>query len=124
MHNPITNADQLQLKIKLLKEEEILKKETLREIAAETFNSLKPANLIKSGLKELTSGSKLRSNILNTAAGIGAGILGKKILIGGSKNIFKRLLGMFVQGGVTDLVANKLHPFKRTNGVSHPNERE
>ena len=124
MHSVITNADQLQLKIKLLKEEEIVKKDILREVAAETFNSLKPANLIKSGLKELTSGSKLRSNILNTAAGIGAGILGKKIFVGGSKNIFKRFLGMFVQGGVTDLIANKLHPFKKTNGVSHHNDQE
>jgi len=115
MDNDITNAAQLQLKIKMLKEKEIIQRNALREVAFGTFDSLKPMNLLKSGLKQLSTVPEIKLTLLNTAVGIGAGILGKKIFLGGSKNIFKRLLGMFVQGGVTDLVANKLHPFK-SNG--------
>ena len=118
MDNEITNAGQLQLRIKMLKEKEVLQRNALKETACSTFESLTPINLLKSGLKELTSGPEIKRSLLNTAAGIGAGILGKRILIGGSKNIFKRFLGMFVQGGLTDLVANKLHPFK-SNGKAH-----
>ncbi len=120
MEHDITNTAGLQLKIKILKEKEIVQRNTLRQAALTTYDSLKPMNLLKSGLKELVTGPEIKRTLINTAAGIGAGILGKKIFVGGSKNIFKRFIGMFIQGGVTDLVANKLHPFKSNgNAIIH-----
>lgn len=92
----IETDDDLQAAIKLL---ENRKENDLRLLKKEMHNvieALKPVNLIKSTLKEVTSSPEIRSNLLNTAIGMGTGFVAKKLFIGGS-GVISRLLGSLVQ---------------------------
>jgi hypothetical protein len=101
----ITNSLQLQAAIADLKLREAAEKEALVEQWQDTLESLKPANLIKSAMNRITGG-KLTDNVMDAAIGVGAGLLSKKILVGRSGNVFKKILGNVVEVGVANLVAN------------------
>lgn len=73
-----------------------------------TYERLKPVNLIKSSLLELVSAPRLVDNLLSTAIGLATGYLSRKIVVGGSGNIIRKLFGLFMQMGVTNSVAQ--HP--------------
>jgi hypothetical protein len=69
------------------------------------YESLKPANLIESTMKEIGSSPYLFNNIFNVALGLVAGYLSKKALsIGKSNNKSRKLLGLILQLGVANLV--------------------
>ncbi|RIH63429.1 hypothetical protein D1164_20085 [Mariniphaga sediminis] len=69
------------------------------------YESLKPANLIKSTMKEIGSSPYLFNNIFNVTLGLVAGYLSKRaLMIGRSNNKSKKLLGLILQLGVTNLV--------------------
>lgn len=101
----ITNSTQLQSAIADLKLREAAEKEALMEQWQDTVESLKPGNLIRSAMNKITGG-KLSGNVMDAAIGVGAGLLTKKIVIGRSGNIFKKILGNVIEVGVANLVAN------------------
>lgn len=72
------------------------------------IESLKPANLIKNALGNLTETSDVMDNILSGAVGLASGYLTRKITAGTSGNIVKKLIGTILQFGVTSVVAR--HP--------------
>jgi hypothetical protein len=59
-------------------------------------------------LKEITLSHDLTDNILGTASGLASGYLSKKIFIGASGNLFRKLIGSLLQFGVTTVVSQ--HP--------------
>jgi hypothetical protein len=67
--------------------------------------SLTPANLIKKSIRDLTSASDIKGDILNTSLGLAAGYLSKKIVVGTSQHPMKKLVGEFIQAGVTTFVS-------------------
>ena len=101
----ITNNRQLQEAIEALKEKDARQKEALIEQWHLTTNSFKPVNIIKNAFSKI-SGTKLADNVLDAAVGVGAGILSKKILVGNSGNLFKKIIGNVLEVGVANLVAN------------------
>ena len=64
--------------------------------------------LLKGTLKDIISSPYLIDNILGTTIGLATGYLSKKIVIGASGNIFRKLFGSAMQFGVTNVVAQ--HP--------------
>jgi len=92
-----------QLEIKQAEEGKLLKEQFYM-----TYESIKPANLFRSTLSDVASSPYLIDNIIGTAIGLGTGYLSRKIMIGGSGNIFKRFFGSVLQFGVTNIVAQ--HP--------------
>ncbi len=103
----ITSITQLIEAIRLLeikqKEEEVLLKTQLKI----TYESLKPASLIKSTIKNLVTIPNLKTSLLTMAMSVAAGYASKKIVEGDTKNPIKQLLGSLLQMGVTSIVANK-----------------
>ncbi len=81
--------------------EEILLKEQFKT----TYESLKPANLIKNTLHELTAAPDFKGNILNTGLSLAAGYLSKKMVVGETHNPIKQILGTLLQVGITSLVS-------------------
>jgi hypothetical protein len=71
-----------------------------------TFESLKPVNLLKNTIKDISSSPYLIENIIGTAAGLATGFISRKIVVGGSGNLFRKLFGAILQFGVTNLVAS------------------
>jgi hypothetical protein len=104
----ITSIDGLKNAIQLLEEEQAIKGHLLKEQFYLTYESLKPVNLFKSTLNDISSSPYLIDNILGTAIGLVTGYLSKKIFIGTSGNIFRKLIGSIMQYSVTNVVAK--HP--------------
>lgn len=90
------------------KEEGLAVKEQLHV----AYDSLKPLNLIVSTLKDATVSIDLKDNLLNTAIGLTAGFLSKKVFEGVSHSPFKRLIGSALMFGVTNLVAKNPETIK------------
>jgi hypothetical protein len=110
----ITSMAELKSTIELLEVEHALKGQFLKEQIYLTYESLKPINVLKRTLKELTSSPYLIDNIPGTIMGLASGYLSKKLFTGGSGNIFRKLLGSILQFGVTNVVAKNSDVIKST----------
>jgi len=105
-----TSSSSLLLKneIQLLEVEKAFQEQLLKEQFYATYENLKPVNLLRSTLSDVASSSFLIDHILSTAVGLATGYLSKKVVVGASGNIFRKLLGFMMQVGVTNTVAQ--HP--------------
>ncbi|MCX6234071.1 MAG: hypothetical protein NT175_04990 [Bacteroidetes bacterium] len=107
MQNISTTAG-LKNAIQLLEVDQAIKGQLLKEQFYLTYERFKPINLLKGTLKDIASSPYLIDNILGAATGLAAGYLSKKIFIGASDNMFRKLIGFLLQFGVTKVVAK--HP--------------
>ena len=105
-----TSSSSLLLKneIQLLEVEKAFQEQLLKEQFYATYENLKPVNLLRSTLSDVASSPFLIDHILSTAVGLATGYLSKKVVVGASGNIFRKLLGFMMQVGVTNTVAQ--HP--------------
>jgi hypothetical protein len=107
MQNILTKTDLrtaiIQLEIKQAEERDLLKGQFLL-----AYDSIKPINIIKGALNDISSSPYLIDNVIGTALGMATGYLSKKVIIGTSANIFRNIIGSILQFGVTNLVAK--HP--------------
>ena len=101
----ITCAAELKIAIQNLEFEQEIQGQLLKEHFFLTFDSLKPANLIKNALQDITSSPYLLDNMLGSVMGMFSGYLSKKIAVGTSHNLFRKMAGSLLQFGVTNLVA-------------------
>jgi len=108
----ITPTDELKNAIQLLEVEQAAKWLVLKEQFHLTYESLKPVNLFKSTLNEVASSPYLIDNIIGNAVGLATGYLSKKIVIGASGNIFRKLIGFVLQFGVANFVAHRPEAIK------------
>jgi hypothetical protein len=102
----------LKKEIQLLKEEHALKGKSLIKQFHLTYESLKPVNLLKSTINDVSTSPYLMDNIIGTSVGIATGYLSKKIIVAGSDSKFRKLLGSILQFGVTNLVAKNPEAIK------------
>ena len=72
-----------------------------------TQDSFKSMNLIKSTLQEISTSPDLRKIILNNTIAVSAGYLSKRILVGSSHNIFKKIAGTFIEFAVASITVNQ-----------------
>jgi len=104
----ITSSTELKNAIQLLEEDQAIKGQLLKEQVFITYESLKPINLLKTTLKDLSTSPYLIENIVGSAVGIATGYASKKIVVGASAGIIRKLFGTILQFGITNLVAR--HP--------------
>lgn len=101
----ITSKAGLKDAIQLLEADQVLKGLILKDQFYLTYESLKPVNLLMHTLKEISSSPYLIDNISGTAMGLAGGFLSKKIFVGTSGNVIRKLIGSILQLGVTNVVA-------------------
>ena len=101
----ITSYSDLKNAIQLLEAEQGVKAKLFKDQLHLTFESIKPINLIRKSLHDISSSPDLVDNILGVATGIASGFLTRKIFIGASGNIIRKILGTVLQFGVTNVVA-------------------
>lgn len=111
MAKPTTIAE-LQESIVFLEAKQVADERLLKEQIAITFESIKPINLIKSSFKDFISSPDLKENLLRTVMSMAVGYLSKKATIGSTHNPLKKLLGTFLQLGVTNVVSNNSENIK------------
>jgi hypothetical protein len=112
MKMDIHDSDSLKAAIAELQERQRREKQELTDNVHALTESLKPMNLIKSTFHKVTSAPGFGGNVFNTAISLGAGILSKKLLIGPSTTIIKKVAGHAVKAGVTGIVAKKADKIK------------
>lgn len=109
---PITSINELKTAIQILEFEHTIKEQQLKEQLHLIHESLKPVNMIKSTLQEVSSSPYLIDNILGATMGLASGYISRKLIVGGSHNIFRKLLGSVLQFGITNVVAQHTDPIK------------
>jgi len=105
--NKINHTKTLQEAIQLLKIQQVGQLDLLKEQYQYTYESLKPINIIKRTFSQLTSTAEFKGNVVSNIIGIGTGYLTKKVLLGSTHNIFKKVLGTVIQLAITNVVTKK-----------------
>src|SRR5665647_303841 len=103
----ITSTAGLKEAIQLMEAEKAANRKLLKEQFVNTYESFKPASLLRSTLQDISSSPNLIENILGTALGLGAGYLSRSILPGVTAMRFGKLLGPVLQVGVTNFVSKQ-----------------
>ncbi len=102
MITEIKNDSDINEAIEALEQTKILQKENLTHSFELKVQSLKPANLIKSVVSQVTTKPSLKKSVLIAAAGLATVLVVKKI--SSSKSSSKGLLYMALSGAGTILV--------------------
>lgn len=66
----------------------------------ETYERLKPINLLKSSLQEVSSSSKIKQDLLHQTLRLALDYLSKRFLMTASKHLIKKNAGTFLQIGM------------------------
>jgi hypothetical protein len=102
----ITTASELKNAIQFLEIEHDLHTQELKEQFAITVTRLRPINLLKSSLKDITTSPHVIDNVISTVLGLATGYISNKLVVGTSINKFRKVLGSVVQLGISNLVTH------------------
>lgn len=108
----IKSSAELKNAIQLLEIDQSIKERLLKDQFHVVYESVRPINIIKNTIKDITSSPLLSENLLGSLIGLASGYISKKIVVGSSENIFKKLLGAVMQFSVTNAVANRQDQIK------------
>jgi len=101
----IESISDLDNAIQLLEVKQYDEKKILEELFYETYESLKPINIIKNFFKETLASQDLKTNLLNTTVGMGIGYFSKILFQNIVKIPFKKFFGNALMFNVENLVA-------------------
>jgi hypothetical protein len=101
----ITSIAELKNAIQLLEAEQVDKGKLLKEQFYATYESFKPANLIATTLNNIEKSPYLIENIIGAAVGLVTGFYSNKLIFNPQGNKLKKLIGVVLQFGVTNLVS-------------------
>ena len=104
----ITCAAELKIAIKQLELERDIQGQVLKEEFFHAYESLKPVNILKNTLNDISTSPLLIDNMLGSSVGLVTGYLSKLITVGATHNPFKKAIGSVLQFGVTNFIAQ--HP--------------
>jgi hypothetical protein len=115
MKRKVENAEDLSRAIAELELKATAKKKEIRETFANVSENLKPANLIKSGLRSVFSGNH-KEELVNILIGVGTGFLSRKLLLGRPHGFVGKTLGKALQWGMAGLVSKNAEKIKEKAG--------
>jgi hypothetical protein len=117
----VSSMDDLETRILELEKVQAIQIASLKSSAFSIVEGFSPANMVRTALKEVVQSPDLKKSAINTAIGIGAGFLGRKLFVGRSNNLFKKISGSAVQFMITNFVRKRI-PEMQENGQKHSNE--
>lgn len=108
----ISNSTDLQMAIKKLEQQKVFQKEMLIEQFDSVIESLKPINILKNSLNKVVQSPATVENIIKTTLSLGIGLLSKKLLVGKSTGIVKKMFGSAMEFGVAGLLSQQANTIK------------
>jgi hypothetical protein len=108
----ITSVAGLKNAIQLLETEQEERKQLLKEQLYFTYENLKPIALLKRAISDISSSPYMVDNLSGTLMGLASGYLTKKMVVGSSGNLIRKLIGSVIQFGVTNVVAQNSNIIK------------
>jgi len=112
----IKNSEDLKVAIRELEAKELRQKQQLTADFHAYKETLKPMNLLKSTFNKVKETPGITGTILKATVGLGVGILSKKLFLGKSPGILRKVVGSAVQMGLAGLVAKKTDAIKQNSG--------
>lgn len=104
--SPSFNLQQRITELELLERKQIA---LLKKSAEALADSISPARVIKSTLSDMVTSPGLKGKLIDTAVGIGAGLIGKKIVTRNSKNVITKITGSVMQFLLSNFISKKMH---------------
>lgn len=108
----INNLAELHTAIQKLEQQQERDKDLLIEQFHKTTESFKPINILKNSLNKIVHSPSTVENIINTTVSLGVGLLSKKLLIGKSSSLVKKILGTAMEFGVAGLISKQSNSIK------------
>jgi hypothetical protein len=110
----VTSSNELKKAIFALQQRQIEEEKLFRKQLLITYESLKPINVLRNVIHELTTPSELKDGLIQTSASLIAGYLSRKIVVRSSNNPLLRFAGILVEYGVTNFVSNHSEVLRKT----------
>jgi hypothetical protein len=108
----ISSVAELKYAIQLLETERVTKGQLLKDQFSMTCKSLKPVNLLTNTFNKVFSTSNFVENLSGTSLGVAGGLLVRKLIIGSSNNIIRKLIGSFIQFGFAEFISHNSEVIK------------
>lgn len=108
----IRNKADLEAAIMELEQRKLLQEKELMEQFKTTRESLQPMNLIKETLKKITNNSNIPEELIKTITGIAVALLSKKMLMGKSSSLFRKILAGALEFAVAKSTISNLDKVK------------
>jgi hypothetical protein len=115
MNRKLENADDLARAIADLELKASVQRKELKQTFAVVSENLKPANLVKSGVRSVFSGNH-KEELVNILIGIGTGFLSRKLLLGKPHGFVGKTVGRALQWGMAGLVSKNAERIKEKAG--------
>jgi len=109
MRKIITSED-LKMAIQELEWDHKQKSIELRDQFHETYESLKPINVIKSSLKDLKISKEITKDVVNTSIGAATGYLSRVLLSGSTGGPVRKIAGALAYSLITQVLSNNPDP--------------
>lgn len=77
----------------------------LKEQFHTAYESIKPINLIKNLVHEVTVSPEIKEDIFGNIMGLASGFISKKVMIDENSGVFKRVIGTVLQFAVANVVS-------------------
>lgn len=123
MKKSVDDMFDLNVQIKALEAREKSQVAEIKSSAKQLASSLSPKNIIKSAVRNVIASPDVKANALDMAVGAAAGSIGRKIIVGGSGGVIRKITGTAVKFILANFIRNKLPGVKkklrqaRTNGI-------
>ncbi len=120
MATSVSSMNDLQARILELEKVQSQQMTELKLSAVSIVGSFTPSNMLRSALKDVVQSPDLRKTAINAAIGIGAGFLGRKIYVGRSGGLFKKITGSALQFLITNFVRKKIPEIQERKSGYNP----
>lgn len=111
----------LEIRIKQLENQQARQMAELKISGSSIIHSFTPANMLKSAFQGIKSTPGIKAKALDTVIGIGTGFISRKLMMGKSNSIFRKIAGNAVQFLVTNLVRKKIPQIRENMHHSNGN---
>lgn len=112
----IQTSEDLKEAIRILEFDQNEEWALIKQDILDTYESLKPVNIIKTTIKDLTTLPEFKGNMIGSSIGFTVGYISKAILIGIGKNPVKEMIGDVIQLGVANAIAKNQDFIKSVTG--------
>jgi hypothetical protein len=106
----INSSAQLKEAILQLEQQHTLDEHLVKEQFLLAYESMKPINLIKNTIEQVSASQELKDNLTSSAIGLGVGYVSKLAFVGFSHSPLRKIMGAALMYGVSNFVAK--HPEK------------
>jgi uncharacterized coiled-coil protein SlyX len=114
----ITNLSDLKASIKELEMKTSQQEQLLKNESKSTVSHYKPMNLLRMGLQKVIKTPDVRYTLVNTFIGLAAGYIAQKVIMGKSRNIFRRTIAAAVQTALVRIAYKNLPFFQHSRSSS------